>query len=492
MKRGMAILFVLCMCIIWTDATAKMGSGKVSAKSGDVNWELFGSLKVYPTYIDNIDFNDADTSMDYIIDESGAQSEEFSIRHEARVGLSAEGQNWTFLSILESDFVYNKANGDRGAGEELGIDDSGFTGEDFGLEKLDASYDFGPHGLPVRLSTGWNGRTLDIFTGGIVYTDDHPFVNLSGKIGNVNWDLLYLSVQEDLVDPDDPKFSSDPWSSDAMDWDTYSLRLDFPVADTGFQVSPFYLLSDNQDKEADVHYLGVQGFGKLGLFTPRAEFVYVTGEKDNHELANGSTEDVDISSMAFFAAIEADVHHLFKPFIGGYFYQGDDDANDGDIDAFNAISNNPRYSPVFGMPNAIIYRYVPALGSHLYDGTPSMLGGEGNGYGAISNSGSANSPGMIAYGIGARGEKEKLKYKVMFQYFEFENTGALEDSESIHSIDDEMGWEFDFNLTYELTNHFSLGNTISVFNPGNGIQDLYGSDYDETAVINTLEITWNF
>ena len=495
MKKCAVVLAVVCtFMLVHSSALAKMGSGKVSAKSGDVNWELFGSLKVYPTYISNIDFNDDKTSMDFIIDESGAMAER-SIRNEARLGFKATGENWSLMSILEADFVYNKANGDRGVGDELGLNDSGFTGEDFGMEKLDASYNFGAHGLPVKLSTGWNGRTVDIFTGGMVYTDDHPFVNLSGKFSNVKWDFLYLIIQDTIEAEGNaagaPKIANGPFDADNLDWRAYSLRLDIPVGDTGFKVDPFYLFSNNQDKEADVHYLGIQGFGKLGMFTPRAEFVYVTGDKDNHTLADGSTEDVDIQSMAAFVALEADVCPMFNPFIGGYYYQGDSDGNDDEIEAFNSVTNNARFSPVFGMENAIIYRYVPALGTHLYEGTPNMLGGSGTGYGSISNSGSANFPGMISYGIGAKGKQGKFQYKTMFQYFMFDDTGALEDVEG-KKIDDEMGWEFDLQLTYNFTNHFSLGNTVSFFDPGEGIQDLWGDDYDEMAIIDTVELKWNF
>lgn len=490
MKRTAISAFVaLCLMLAYASAgTATMGSGKVSAQSGDVNWELFGSLKVYPHLVDNVDFNDDDTKYDYFIDESGAQGNEESIRNEARIGFNAQGQNWTFHSILEADFVYNKANGDRGAGEALGLDDSGMTGEDFGIEKLEATYDFAAHGLPVMLGTGWNTKGTDMATGGIVYGDDHPFIELSGELmPDMKWNFLYLVIQDDIQRDGE----TSAYDADDLDWRAYSMKLEFPVGDTGFNLSPFYLFSDNEDQEADVHYFGMEGIGKFGIFTPRAEFVYITGEKDNHTLANGNLEDVDIESYAFFASVEAEVHPLFKPFVGGYFYQGDDDANDGDIDAYNAVTNIARYTPVFGMENAFIYRYIPVLGTHLYDGTPSMLGGSGTGYGGISNSASANSPGMVSLGLGSKGKFDNLTYKAMLQYFEFEDTGALEDVEG-KRIDDEMGWEFDLNLTYHFTNHFSLGNTFSVFDPGDGIQDLYGDDFDQTAIMNTFEMRWNF
>jgi hypothetical protein len=494
MKRAVVIAFaIFCLVLAYAStSTAKMGSGKVSAKSGDVNWELFGSLRVYPHLVDNVDFNDDHTKYDFFQDESGSHGNEESIRTQARIGFNAQGQNWTFSSILESDFVYNKVNGDRGAGDPLGIDDSGMTGEDFGIEKLEATYDFAAHGIPIKLATGWNDKFADIATGGMVYGDDHPFIELSGELmRNVKWNALYLVIYDDIDESLNGDGEVSAYDADDLDWRAYSLKLQFPLGDTGLNVSPFYFYSDNEGHKADAHYFGLEAIGKTGIFIPRAEFVYVTGEKDDHELGNGNTDDVDIESYAAFASLEVDVHPLFKPFVGGYFYQGDEDANDGDIDAYNAITNIARYTPVFGMENAFIYRHIPVLGTHIYSGTPTMLGGSATGYGGLSNSGSANSPGMTSLGIGAKGSRNNWEYKAMMQYFEFEDTGALEDLEG-KSIDDEMGIEFDVHLTYHFTDHFSLGNTLSVFDPGDGIQDLYGSDYDETAIMNTCEMIWSF
>jgi hypothetical protein len=242
----------------------------------------------------------------------------------------------------------------------------------------------------------------------------------------------------------------------------------------------------------------------MGMVTPRAEFVYVTGEKDDHTLTNGDVQDVDIGAWAAFAALEFDVDPLFKPYIGGYWYSGDEDGADGDIEAYNAISNNIRYSPVFGMENSILARGVPALGTDLYSGTPSMLGNPftgstdgtllvtGNGYGAIRNAGSANSPGIQTIGIGAKGSLNKFTYKAQFLYMLFDDTGALEDVTGVNDIDDEFGWEADLNLTYNFNKHFSLGTTVSVFDPGDWTTDVYGDDFDETAWMDTVEMTWKF
>lgn len=494
MKKVMFIAFAvfsLVLAYASTGTADKMGSGKVTAKSGNVNWELFGSLKFYPHLVDNVDFNDDDTPYDYFLDESGAHGNEESIRSQARIGLNALGQNWTFYSILEADFVVNSRNTDRGAGDPLGNTDSGMTGEDFGIEKLEATYDFAAHGMPIKLATGWNDRG-DVATGGMLYVDDHPFIELSGElIRDVKWNAMYLVIQDDIDESDDGEGEVSAYDADDLDWRAYFLKLEFPVGDTGLNLSPFYVYSDNEGHKADAHYFGLEAIGKAGIFTSRAEFIYVTGEKEDHLLENGRHDDVDIQSYAAFASLEADLHPLFKPFVGGYFYQGDGNANDGDIDAFNSITNDVRYTPVFGMENAIIYRYIPALGTYLYGHMPGMLGGTGTGYGGGGNTESANFPGLILLGIGAKGSRNNWEYKAMMQYFQFEDTGALEDVEN-KSIDDEMGMEFDVNLTYHFTDHFSLGNTFSVFDPGDGIQDLRGSDYDQTAIMNTFEIVWNF
>lgn len=476
-----AFLLLICPAIIF----AKMGSGKVMA-SKDIDISIFGSLKTYPMYSTNVDFNKDDTAMDLTLDENGFMGDDdLGVRSEFRLGFKGSGQNWSFLTILESDLTYDKANTDRGErsnGAEAIERANGMSGNSFGVEKLEFTYDFSQVNMPVILETGWQTKFLDLKSGGVLYGDDHPYIGLKGKINNVSWELLDLFVYDDIG-------NVGVTDGDALDWNVYTAKITVPVA--GLNFSPFYAYSDNDKVGATVSYIGAEIYGKVGILIPRAEFVYATGNKETL----GTKTDLDISAYAAFASLEADLAPELKPYIGGYYMSGDDDANDEDIEAYNPITNISRYAPTFGMENAIIYKYLPALGSHLYANDFAMLGGAGTGYGGISDSGSAYSPGMYSLGIGCKGSIDKLSYKTQFQYFWFAETGALEDLGTYaggNDIDDQVGWEYDLQLTYHFNKHFSLGNVISYFDPDDAVEDLWGSDYDDGAFMDTVEMIWKF
>ena len=60
------------------------------------------------------------------------------------------------------------------------------------------------------------------------------------------------------------------------------------------------------------------------------------------------------------------------------------------------------------------------------------------------------------------------------------------------SIDEEIGTGFDIALKYHLGKHFALGNVLTVFFPGDGIEDLYGSSYDDNMYVDTVELEWKW
>ena len=472
MKKSFFASFLIVSLILFP-MIASAETGNVIAKSKDINITMFGSLKTLPHFIENADFNDNNTGLDFIIDENGFM-EDHNIRNEVRIGWSAKGKDWDFLIILESDINLNKANVDRGA-DGTAPKDSGMTGEDFAVEKLNFGYDFGG----VKINTGWNTKFLDIRTGGILYGDDHPYIGFSGKMGNAPWEALYIIIQ------DETDSSSGFRDGDTLDWRVYTFRVGLDVG--GYTIAPMYAYSDNEDHGADVSYLGVEGYGKIGMFTPRFEFVYAIGDQDT------ATGDNDISAYGFYGSIEAHISKACNVYFGGYYLSGDDDPNDDDVEAFNGIGNIARYSSTFGMENAFIYRFNPALGTHLYSNNFNTLGSV-PGYGGISNSSKSDAPGMIMLGVGCRGAlSEKLSYKAQAMYFAFAEEANLTNVVDPGSeVDDEVGIELDLQLTYKFNKHFSIGNVLAAFIPGDGVTDRLGDDYDETGFINTIEMIWKF
>jgi hypothetical protein len=472
-KSFLTSLLILSLIIFPMAASADLGD--VLAKSKDINITMFGSMKVLPHFVENADFNnDTNTSLDWGLDEWGV-FEDHNVRAEFRVGWAAKADDWDFLVILESDFVMNKANGDRGSdpthNTQFPFGNTGFTGEDFGVEKINFGYNFGP----FKINVGWNTKFLDIRTGGILYGDDHPYIAFTGK----NWEFIYLMIQ------DDTRNFGAGFDGDVSDWRAYTFRYGFKVGN--MTIAPMVAWSDNEAVNADAYYFGFEGYGKLGMLTPRFEFVYATGEKNNTAMG-----DMDISAYGAFGSLEAAVSKAFNPYIGFYYLSGDDDATDDDIEAFNGITNISRYTPTFGMENAIVYRYFSSLGTHLYSNNFNRIGTGGSGYGGISNSSTGDAPGMLMFGLGAKGVlSDRLSYKTQLMYFSYaeeDNVATVDGTTS----DDEVGIEFDLQLTYKFNKHFSVGNVLAVFMPGDAIEDRLGSDHDDEMIVDTIEIIWKF
>jgi hypothetical protein len=350
---------------------------------------------------------------------------------------------------------------------------------------------------------GWNTKYLDIMGAGFVYADDHPYIGLKGKISDtVSWEALYLSIYENDADGQGSNFNAGPLNSENMDWRCFTLKLDIDT-DLGdgnkMHFTPFAAFSDNGAAEADVFYAGLVGYGKLGIISPRFEVAFATGEMNDATGINPTEDSSDIFSFAASLAFDFNISKAFVPFIGGYYIQGDDDAFDGDVDAFNGITNIGRYTKTFGNENSFLFRSPFSTGVPIYGNFASMLGNgtsmgtgltKGNGYGEFHNWGSQYNPGLIQIGGGIKGTlNDGYSYKVMAYYMMFEEEGALEDVFG-KDIDDEMGYAFDISFTKKFNKHFSLGNVVSIYVPGDAYDDMWG--VDETAVVNTVEFKWDF
>jgi len=476
MKKSYLALLVSIIFILATvgSSFAAMGEGTVSAKKG-VDLTLFGSNRFIPTYCSNMNDFDSDKE-DWVTLDEGGWGAGFFVRNELRLGFAGKGENFGFRVILENDIHYSKNNVDRNTYGTWGNTSSDFGGE-FGVERSKFWYDFGP----VRLTTGWDVMFQDIKTGGLVYGDDHPFIALSGKMGDIGSWQAYMLLIEDSDDLNGT-FSGKYRDSD---WYTYKSKLNFKVA--GLTVSPFATFSDMRKGSQGIgnsqaYYLGCEVYGKIGPIMPSFEAVYVGGTIN--DAAEGGTDDYDISSYALFASVKVALMPEFQPYVGGYYVAGDDDNTDNDAEGFVGVTNIARYTPTFGMEGAYMYEHIFGLGSPLYALTPERLGDPNAQYGGIGGSGTGNNPGLIHVGMGPTGKICDTSYKVQACYMWF----AEEDGLGLS--DDEIGLTIDAQAKYALSPNFSISYTISGLLPGDGVEELKGED--DIAWITRAEFVWKW
>jgi len=467
--------------------------------------EFFGTARVMPTYYKNFDFDD-DSSDQFAVNEAGLAKGEH-IRAELRLGWKAAGEKWSVKMISEADVIMQKDTADRSFYVGAEKDGNPNSGGEFGIERVELLYEFNP---AMELETGWDVRALDIRTGGLLYGDDHPFLGFRGDLGpQTSYELLYLPIQNMSG------VTGDPFDSDEInDWRVYSLKLNQKVG--GFDLSPFYAYSDNDNHEAQVHYYGFEALRKIGMFKPSFEIVFADGEFDNGK---------DISSMAAFAGLELALSKAFNPYVALRYTQGDDDAADDDVEGWVGITDIGRFTPLMGMDGGImsddlgqsygasLYSYAPgrAVAGGVYQEDNYTDGLEKGAdkynsaiaeynadltedhYGGISNGSSGDNPGQFIAAIGAKGDLSrwvnKLSYKTQMFMIWYDETDNLNNKNSEEKVDDYAGTTFDLQLNYALDENFSLGYIFSIFVPGDGIEDQFG---DDPAMINCISMVWSY
>src|SRR3990172_12009658 len=201
---------------------------------------FFGTARVLPTYYSNFDFDD-NTPDAATLNEGGYTMGEH-IRSELRLGWKAGGDKWKIMMIAEADVINEKDTADRsfyglstvgGGGAAKGTPAMTNAGGEFGIERVELTYSFAP---ALVLSTGWNIRAADIKTGGLLFGDDHPFIELGGKLTeNLGYALTYLQINNRQL--------TSGVSPVADDWRAYLLKFDASVGAGAakFTLSPLLL-----------------------------------------------------------------------------------------------------------------------------------------------------------------------------------------------------------------------------------------------------------
>jgi hypothetical protein len=259
--------------------------------------EFFGTAKVKPTWYSNLDFDDNKDDAPTL--NEGGWASGPHMRSELRLGWKASGDNWRVKMIAESDIIMNKDNVDRSFYVGAEKENQPNAGGEFGIERAEFGYTFSPL---LDLSTGWDIRALDIKSGGLLYGDDHPFLGLSGKAPagpvELGYELLYMPIQNN-----DVIGNQDSWKTG--DWSVYTAKVN-ATFDTGigkYTISPLFAFSDNEAKQVNTTYYGVEGTGKLGIVNFPFEVLAANGEFDD----GGN----DISATALFAGAEVAVNHAY-------------------------------------------------------------------------------------------------------------------------------------------------------------------------------------
>jgi hypothetical protein len=442
---------------------------------------FFGTARILPTYYSNFDFNDnlpdAPT-----LNEGGLTMGEH-IRSELRLGWKAGGDKWKIMMIAESDLIFEKDTVDRSfynTGTK-GTPAAANAGGEFGIERVELNYTFAP---ALVLSTGWNIRAADIRTGGLLFGDDHPFIELGGKLTeNLKYALTYIAINNRQL--------TSGVSPVADDWRAYLLKFNAIVGagDVKFDLSPMVLYSDNRMRNARVYYYGIEGTGQIGMIKPSFEFIVADGEFR-------TTPTVDIKSIAAFAGIELAVSKAFNPYVAFRYAKGDDNSSDNEAEGFVGITDIARFTPLIGMDGNILGEALGnPYGNALYSYAPERRT-PGNLYGGISNAGSGNNPGHKLLAIGAKGAiSEPLSYKAQVFMIWFDKTGNIPvgAGKTVSSVDKYAGTTFDLQVVYKFSNNFSTNFIYSTFVPGDGIKDQLSTLADDTpAMLASLGLVWTY
>jgi hypothetical protein len=333
------------------------------------------------------------------------------------------------------------------------------------------------------LSTGWNIRAADIKTGGLLFGDDHPFIELGGKLAeNLNYALTYITVNNrQLTGGASPVFD---------DWRAYLLKVNADVGSGGakFTLSPMVLFSDNRLRKASVYYYGFEGTGQIGIFKPSFEFVYADGEFR-------APSTTDIKAYAAFGGVEVAVSKALNPYVAVRYATGDDDATDNEAEGFVGITDIARFTPLMGMDGNILGESLGnPYGNALYSYAPERKFAT-NQYGGISNLGSGDNPGHLIVAFGSKGEiSPALSYKAQVFAIWYNETNNIANVRNPGTeVDDYAGTTVDAQLSYKFSPNFSTYIIGSTFLPGDGIKDQIPAAADDTfAYLASLGLVWTY
>ena len=495
-----------------------LASALVASSTSAAEMSFSGTAKIKPTFFSNFDFDSGLNDAPANLEAGWAEGEH--VRAELRLQWNAKGDKWSVMMIAEADVIMEKDTADRSFYTDSLKKGTPNEGGQFGIERAELGYTFSPM---LQLATGWNIRAMDIATGGMVFGDDHPFIELKGDLAPfLKYQLGYLQIQNRPIftatgDGFGGAGTRQSWSLD--DWRAYYLKV--PIAiDAGsaakLVLSPFLLKSDNEQRFARTMYYGAELTGQIAFVKPYLEFAVVTG--DFNLSRDGSVQPAagrcavnpvvgciadDISSMAAFAGFEVPVNKAFSPYAGFRWTKGDDNRLDDKAEGFVGVTDIGRFTGLLGMDGNILGEHLASgaspYNSPLYSYSPDRAVG-GNLYGGIGNGSSGNNPGQQLFALGARGDLAdvlpNVSYKAQVFYILYDKSENLTNTARPgQKVDTVVGTTVDVQLKYTFSKEFAIDYIGSVFLPGDGIKDQVNTPTrqdDTMAQAHTLTLAWTY
>ncbi len=281
-------------------------------------------------------------------------------------------------------FEFNTNWGDN-TGGDIGADGMGI----WRVKHSYADFNLGP----VNTKVGIFGSTI---ARGFIFDDDHSGLKLTGKFGNVTVPFLWIRAEGEYT------------NTSGRDNDIFAVTPSFKAGDA-LKVTPYFVYQKVANEETDNWYLGADVDLNMDAVSAWGSFIY----------EGGTLNDLDNKGFLVAAGASVSVVH------GQAFYAtGDDNAADGDNDAFA------------GVPGASYY-WAEIMGLGTFD----MAASNGSPANVISN--------IMAVNVGVKIKPmDKLTLNADVWY------AALAEDDANGETD--LGTEVDLKVTYALMDNLNL------------------------------------
>jgi hypothetical protein len=345
-----------------------MVGGVATTASAAVENQFGGYWRNRFIYMDN--FKGTDTPSEFVVDTR------------TRLFYTAKfSDDFKFVNKFE----FNTTHGDK-IGGDVGADGTG-------IWRIKNSYADFNLGKPVNVKMGIQAAVIGR---GFIFDDDFSGVIATGKFGTVSAPLAWIAVRDENAD-----------ATLTADENLFGAMPTIKIND-GMSVTPYFIYHTISGEETDNWYLGADADLKFGSVS-----VWGTG------IYNGGTvKDADNKGFLVAAGVDAGIAR------GAVIYaSGDDDATDGDNDAFVTA------------PGAY-YAWAEILGDGIFDRKTGNGGTTAITNRFIGNAGVTVKP------------MDKLTVKGDVWYVQLAEENA--------AGDDEVGWELDGMVTYNIFDNLSV------------------------------------